>query len=177
MRTIGHHTCGKKNGREYILEHAPFYAGFDEPSGRMQFLGSGYYFWDDNIEMAHKWGTDHYKGLYYILQCDVLMPGELFLDLVGNRSHMRYFLKVAEKYAKSGHARAKWSLGSFIEHLKMLEKDRPGIFPFKVLRAVDMLPRDEHSKWYFVTGKQNFTLLNPRIVICIIPKLSDLSAA
>lgn len=52
----------------------------------------------------------------------------------------------------------------------MLEKDRPGIFPFKVIRAVDMLPRDEQSKWYFVSGKRNYTLLDPRIVICITEK-------
>ncbi|MGV8114977.1 MAG: hypothetical protein AB2L17_18985 [Lentimicrobium sp.] len=170
METTGHHTCSKRIGRSYILDHAPFFAGFNEKTHRLQFLGAGYYFWDDNIEMGTKWGEDHYNNEYCILECKLNMPGDIFLDLVGNRSHMRYFRNVAVKYAESGYAREKWSLGSFIEHLKMLEKDRPGIFPFKVIRAVDLLPRDEQSKWYFVSGKRNYTLLDPRIVICITEK-------
>lgn len=168
MQTIGHHTCSKKSGKEYILTNAPFLAVYNERTDHQQFLGTGYYLWDDNIEMAHKWGQDHYRGSYFIIGFTVIMRGTLFLDLVGNRSHMLYFMKVADKYKTSGYARDSWSLGSFIEHLKLLEKDKPGIFPFKIIRAVDMLPRDEHSKWYFVSGKRNYTMLNPRIVICIV---------
>jgi len=167
METIGHHTCKKDNGKEYILKHAPFFADFDTHSRQKQFLGSGYYFWDDNIEMAHKWGKSHYKNNYFILQCNIHTLQDRFLDLVGNRSHMRYFREVAEKYIQRGYARKDWSLGSFIEHLKLLAKDHPEIFPFKIIRAVDLLPRDEKDRWYFVADMPNYTMLNPRIVICI----------
>ncbi|MDD2582996.1 MAG: hypothetical protein PHR66_13485, partial [Desulfuromonadaceae bacterium] len=60
MKTIGHHTCSKKNGKAFILENAPFLSEYNETGKVLKFLGTGYYFWDDNIEMAHNWGRSHF---------------------------------------------------------------------------------------------------------------------
>ncbi len=171
MITIGHHTCSSANGREYIKTHAPFLAE-NQPNGKMQFLGTGYYFWDDNIEMAHHWGDSHFKGNYCVLSFDLNMPKEVFLDLVGNRQHMQVFLTMALKIQNQHKSTVGMNVGEIIELLKRFAKDRPDIFPYKIIRAVDLSPKFEQSKWYFVSSKKNYTLLNPRIIICFLEKNS-----
>lgn len=171
MKTLGHHTCSTINGKEYVRTHAPFLAG-NQRGGKVQFLGTGYYFWDDNIEMAHRWGDLHFKGNYCVLEFELNMPENIFLDLVGNRRHMHIFLAMALKIQSQFKSSAKMNIGEIIELLKRFSTDNPEIFPYKIIRAVDLMPKDEQSKWYFVPSKQNYTLLNPRIIICLLEKNS-----
>lgn len=171
MKTLGHHTCSATNGKEYIKKHAPFLAE-NQRGSKVQFLGSGYYFWDDNIGMAHRWGELHFKGNYCVLEFELNMPENLFLDLVGNRQHMRTFIKMAESIQTMYKSSAKMNIGEIIELLKKISTDKPEIFPYKIIRAIDLMPKDEQSKWYFAPSKQNYTLLNPRIIICLLEKNS-----
>jgi hypothetical protein len=171
MKTIGHHTCSKKNGREYVEKNAPFHSIHDETNNALKFLGSGYYFWDDNIEMAHYWGHMHFHCNYYIMECQLHLESDIFLDLVGNRSHLRYFKQLIQKFEEYGFSRSKWTIGAFIEFLKSKEKDMPGIFPFKAIRAIDnsVAPKNKNTI-QFVDNKPNYTNLDPRLVICLIEK-------
>ena len=60
---------------------------------------------------------------------------------------------------------------AFIEFLKSKEKDMPGIFPFKAIRAIDnsVAPKNKNTI-QFVDNKPNYTNLDPRLVICLIEK-------
>jgi hypothetical protein len=173
MKTIGHHTCSKKNGRKYVLKNAPFFSQHDKKKNALKFLGSGYYYWDDNIEMAHYWGKTYYHKKYFIVESNLNLPEGIFLDLVGNRRHLRYFRELISKFEAHEFGRPKWTMGVFIEFLKTKEKDVPGIFPFKAIRAVDIkVPRKNKSTIKFVDNKPNVTNLDPRLVICLTEKNS-----
>lgn len=171
MKTIGHHTCSKKNGNAFVLAYSPFLSEYNESGKALKFLGSGYYFWDDNIEMAHNWGRVHFHCNYYIIECELHLKSEIFLDLVGNRSHLRYFKQLIKKFEEYGFSRSKWTIGAFIEFLKSKEKDMPGIFPFKAIRSIDnsVIPKNKNTI-QFVDNKPNYTNLDPRLVICLIEK-------
>lgn len=73
--------------KDYLLveENGPFDCKWENT-----WLGDGYYFWEEFIEVAHWWGENHRKGNYIICeaQCDF---DENCLDLVGNMSHIRQF--------------------------------------------------------------------------------------
>lgn len=170
MQTTGHHTCSKRNGDdlEEVLKRAPFYSNYNETRGKTPFLGAGYYIWDYNKAMAHDWGKKHYHGNYIIIEFVLELPGEIFLDLVGNRIQMEYFEELIEKLEKSKLCRVEATIGEIIETLKDLEKDHPGLFPFKIIRAIDLLPKT--NKYYFNEKAGNFTVLDPRLVICFLTK-------
>ena len=176
MKTTVHHTCRKEGTKENILQNAPFKAEYNENEQKLQFLGSGYYFWDNNIEMARFWGKKHYQSDYYIIEATLELKKSYFLDLVGNREHMIYFMKLKETFKKFGFDREKWSMGHFIEFLKKLELDeKKGVFPFKIIRALDYSPNTKYSdKVNFVGNKKNYTLLNPRIIICLIEIIDNI---
>ncbi|MGC1391138.1 MAG: hypothetical protein WA816_08875 [Bacteroidales bacterium] len=97
------------------------------------------------------------------------MADSIFFDLVGSRKHLNMLKTLQNKFAEYNFSRDNWELGTFIEFLKDRENEDKykGIFPYKVIRAVDIKPK---SRWIlkFVKGKKNFTNLDPRYIICII---------
>jgi hypothetical protein len=169
MDTIGHHTCSNSCGYDYVFENAPFRAEFSEKEGKKPFLGSGYYFWEDNLPMAKEWGNAHYKGQYCILKTVIQVSNNIFFDLVGSMKHINMLKILQAKFQENKFSRDNWELGKFIEFLKDRESEEKykGIFPYQVIRAVDNLPK---PKWImrFVKGKKHFTNLDPRYIICII---------
>ena len=170
METVGHHSCYRDGGYEFVLENAPFIAKHNPETGKKQFLGTGYYFWDDNKEMALYWGRKHYAGNFYIVECELCFDDDCLLDLIGVRKHQKYLMQVREKLAKLfPYTGDKWCLGNFIEFLKYInetDKRYEGIFDFKAVRAVDV-KQEAMPKIYFVEGKKSHTNLNPRYVICL----------
>ena len=170
MQTIGHHTCSKEHGEHYVLVNSPFRSNYHEPFGKLPFLGSGYYFWDYNYEIAENWGFNHYNGNFFILEFVLQIPDELFLDLVGSRQAMEYIKMMISKMKDFGFDRPEWSLGAVIESLKKINAKTPGSFPFEVVRAVDNSALKEEVKVIFVDSKKNYTNLNPRLVICFLTK-------
>lgn len=173
METVGHHSCYKDGGYDFVLENAPFIANHNPDTGKKQFLGTGYYFWDDNLDMALYWGKNHYDNNFYIIECDLCFHNDCLLDLIGIRNHQKYLMQVREKLAKLfPYTGDTWSLGTFIEFLKYINENDEryrGIFNFKAVRAVDVTQKSI-PKIYFVQGKGNYTNLNPRYVICLYEK-------
>ena len=167
MQTIGHHTCSKDNGEQYVVMHAPFMSPYQPVTKKLPFLGAGYYFWDDNLEMAKFWGDRHYHGKYFILKSDLQIPVDTFLDLVGNRQDMLHIKNLLGKMKEYGFDRPNWTLGASIEAMKKINSKIPDFFPFEVIRAVDNSALDD-DKVFFTAGKPNYTNLNPRIVICFL---------
>ena len=171
---LGHHTCSNKNGREYVRTFAPFWAEFDQEKEKYQFLGAGYYFWDDNEAMAHNWGAEHYRGKYCVLVVKLSIPNNLLLDLAGDRQDMRYIHEVVEMFKEKIPQKEGPALGSVIEFLKKISErgNYEGIFPFESIRAVDSTPRglQFQGKMNFTETNERYTLLNPRIIICVNDK-------
>ncbi|MFN8277655.1 MAG: hypothetical protein U0T84_09235 [Chitinophagales bacterium] len=178
MQTIAHHTCGKIGSKESILKNAPFLAQHSPIENLYQFLGTGYYLWDYNLEFAKRWGDMRYSYGYYIVQFQVNIPDEFFLDLAGNRMDMEWFLGTKKMLMELGydfeHIMANGKelcIGTYIEFLKRVSKESgANFFPYLAIRAVDVNSASKHFTLKFVENKRNSTNLNPRFVICILDK-------
>lgn len=179
MITIGMHTCLKDGGRDKVLYEAPF-LGEHTPNHpvrskrKLQFLGQGYYYWDNHIEMAKIWGKIHCNNNFFILSCEINISQEKCLDLVGNRSHQIYISETMEKLKKRGYDKGNWEISKCLEYLKKLAKLDINIFPFENIRAIDYLPPDDlqQIEYYFVNNNKHYTILNPKVAICVINKKS-----
>lgn len=173
MKTTGHHACNSEGGNKFLLENGPFRAVYTPHSSSRPFLGSGYYFWDDNIEMALYWGAVHYGGDFSILEAELNCPEEEMLDLVGSRGDIKYFREIIKVFKAAGFPRDDWEIGKFIEFLKEIDSkgEGKGVFPYKIVRAVDNSRKESgRYRFPFVSTKRNFTFLDPRIIICLFEK-------
>lgn len=183
MKTIGHHTCSSEGGKSEIEKKAPFISTYvrderAEENNRHPFLGTGYYYWDNHIEWAVWWGQLHYKGKYYIVKSDLDIDDGTFLDLVGSRSSMIWLKDRINELEEKGIPRSDWTLGNLIEFLKEI-KVATGIneiFPYMAIRSIDYKAKGKSNfSISFAPPKQkgqeaSFTLLDPRMIICIIEK-------
>jgi hypothetical protein len=177
MRTVGHHTCKKDGGRTYVKKEAPFLSTYDEATGSYPFLGTGYYMWDDNLELAKWWGDNQKERFatgYFVVRADLDLQAGIFLDLVGNRQHLEWFRGLMERLKKANYNIKHWTIAQFIEFAKRVHSADYQVFPFKVIRAVDHSP-DSNPKsnfwsFFFVKKKKNYTNLDPRLVICLLEK-------
>jgi hypothetical protein len=162
MRIIGHHTCSKQGAITDIEKQGPFLSTYiSEDIKQHKFLGTGFYFWDNNIGMAHAHGQKNYKRKYYIFQAELELESEIFLDLVGNRIDMLWFQEIMKRFEHIKEAE-NWTIGSFIEFLKRL-----GIFTYKAIRAIDN-SIDPKEVIKFIDTRDNFTNLNPVFIVCLL---------
>lgn len=166
MRIIAHHTCLKQGTISDIERHGPFLSThLEEDTQKHKFLGTGYYFWDNNIGMAHAHGQRNCKRKYYIFQAELDLEEDVFLDLVGNRIDMLWLQEVIARFKRYEGAE-NWKIGSFIEFLK-----QKGLFSYKAIRAIDN-SIDPKEMIKFVENRDNFTNLNPVFIVCLL-ELSD----
>ena len=166
MRIIGHHTCSKQGTISNIEKQGPFQSTYVAEDRRQhKFLGTGYYFWDNNINMAHAHGQKNYKRKYHIFQAELELETDIFLDLVGNRIDMLWFQDIMKRFEHIEEVE-NWTIGSFIEFLK-----QKGLFDYKAIRAIDnSINPKEMIK--FVDNRDNFTNLNPIFIVCLL-EISD----
>lgn len=177
MKTIGHHSCSKDNGSDYVLQESPFFAEHNPKANKFQFLGSGYYLWDNNIELAKYWDRKNYPTAYYVVAFDIELKAKICLDLVGNRKHQIFLMQILEagKINLGLDLVKDWTLNQLITFLKFLSKEDINVFPFKLIRAVDLLKHDffkSQIKIKFISQKENYTIINPKIVIFAFDKHS-----
>ncbi len=179
MITLGMHTCLKNGGKEKVLKEAPFLGKHNSTDSvkersKLQFLGQGYYYWDNNFEMAKIWGKTHCQNNYYILECEIDISAEKCLDLVGNRYHQIFITETIERLKKRGLNRENWEISKCIEYLKRLSVLDINVFPYENIRALDYLPPEDlkQIEYFFVTNNKHYTVLNPKIAICVIDKKS-----
>ena len=135
MKTKGHHTCLFNGDQESVKKNSPFLAEHKPNEGKVQFLGTGYYFWDNNLELAKIWGKSHYGGKYAIIEVDFDLNSDINYDLVGNRSHQI----------------------DLVERLRILTNNSDND-----LEVQELI--------YFTEDKNNYTIINPKIVICVFDK-------
>lgn len=171
MKTKIQHTCKTIGGKKEVLKNAPFLATDDVRKKKYQFLGEGYYFWDDNIEMANIWGKFHINNDYFIVEMDLEFSSNDCFDIVGNRQHQKLIFKTFDELKKRGYNKKHWQLSNIINLLKKLNKKNENTFPYKMIRAIDYMPRKEYKqlKLHFVQNK-HYTIINPKMVICVLNK-------
>ncbi|MFL0682002.1 MAG: hypothetical protein ACJLTB_02045 [Algoriphagus aquaeductus] len=172
FETIGHHVC-EDTGEEDVRKKAPF------PSTRPdKFLGHGYYFWEDNLHLSKEWGGKiyHNRGKPYVVcEFSIACQSNEFYDLVGNRSHQKYILKIRDLLTKKMRSLHNWPIGKIIDFLREAnDSEDPefgifkGMFPFSTVRAVDNSYSSSRDLTKFSRSQPNFTELNPCYIICVI---------
>lgn len=169
MKIIGHHTCSRKGSISVIEKEGPFLSKhvIDNPENH-KFLGTGYYFWDNNIGMAHSHGQKHYRRKYFIFEAELDLEESSFLDLAGNRVDMIFFQKLIKKLNDANPETRSWTLAHYIEFLKA-----QGKFPFRSIRAIDT-SIDPKEVLKFVPDRRNYINLNPIFIVCLTDKEDDL---
>jgi hypothetical protein len=167
MKIIGHHTCSKTGNIQEIEAVGPFISTHIEADSQShKFLGTGYYFWDNNIGMAHSHGQKNYRRKYYIFEAELNVEDDTFLDLAGNRIDMIHFQEIMSILSEVEETK-NWTLAHFIEFLK-----RKGQFSYRAIRAMDT-SIDPQEILKFVPDRSNFINLNPIFIVCLLDKQSD----
>jgi hypothetical protein len=169
MKIIGHHTCSSTGTIQEIEQNGPFLSThIQEDSKQHKFLGTGYYFWDNNLKMAHVHGQNNYKRKYYIFEADLNMVEDWFLDLAGNRIDMLHFQAIMDRLIENDVTKKDWTLAHFIEFLKTKE-----IFLYRAIRTIDTsaIPKEVIK---FVANRDKFTNLHPVFIVCLLDNGMDI---
>lgn len=179
------HTCNNEGGKEFILERAPFHSDTTKP----QWLGQGYYLWTDSDYYAHDWGRQAPRyGNYVITKFKLTVESSYFLDLVGNVPDQLYFLGLVQSYRSSltekmsqihdpkkkerfrQALKRPLSVSTVIQHYRRERK-----FPFKVVKAQDIVTKSTNTMSYVVPSKDDAVLHYPtRQQIVVFPEAKDL---
>lgn len=172
MITTAQHTCLNIGTDEDLLKNSPFIGIHNPIEDKHQFLGTGYYFWDDNIEMARIWGKKHCNNSYVIIETEIDINQDKCFDLVGNRKHMKALLSIVNHLKLYGYHKEKWVISQCIEFLKDKELNELFEFNYECVRAIDYVKPREYNpqKYLFVKNTDHYTILNPKIAICIIDR-------
>lgn len=168
MKIVGHHTCNREGSIPEIEKNGPFLSVHKTEDERLhKFLGTGYYFWDNNLGMAHSHGQNNYKRSYYIFESELNLDDDLFLDLAGNRIDMINFQEIIAKLKAFDNSVESWTIAHFIEFLKTKSQ-----FPYRAVRAIDtsITPKDVMK---FVPDRNNHINLNPIFIVCLLDKELD----
>ena len=132
---------------------------------KFQFLGQGYYFWDFNIERAQKWGKDHYDDNYLILEGDLVLQGESFLDLAGSREDLILFVKAFNKLAEHY---PNLQVGEFFYWMQTMAKKEKIKWPYTIIRALNVKSKVRKVAFNRLRGSE--MILDPEIIICFYEK-------
>jgi len=184
INSCGHHTI--KKGRESIEDRRKLgpvkSTTFDHnnvPKSKPPFAGDGYYFWEDNIDAAEWWGNVKYirRGdAFRIFKIDIdLAYDGTFLDLIGNRQHIRLIASLIKK-TKMHVDCSDWKFHHFIAYFRKLESRSKGMFPYKTIRFNDAKLNPKIQEPILLSSRedaQNSLLLNPFYIICVF-EMADL---
>lgn len=167
MKILGFHACKKDGGWCYVWNNSPFISG-DNVAPRWQWLTKGYYFWTDSDLFAHQWGIDRYNSSYAIVKCDIEIPSEKLLDLVGNVSDAQYFSTLLDMYcnkhkkASNGTPQKEPSVSAVIEHYR----SKTNIWYHDAVKSYDTPPK--HARVVkFTPRSSECTTLVLRQQLCV----------
>ncbi|GGK59046.1 hypothetical protein GCM10011405_03850 [Rufibacter glacialis] len=160
LETIGHHTVEDRGNPDHVENHAPF-----KCESKTAYLTDGYYFWDNNLDLAHLWGEIRIKKPYMICEAKLTLDESILLDLVGNRGDVLYLEALITKYGLH-----QLDLAGVIRYLVDINKKEKGAFEYQAIRAVDMNLSEHYKTLKFVHSKRGWTNLNAAIFICLLTK-------
>lgn len=164
-----YHTASKGKYLAASVAKAPFFC-VNNP-----WLGTGYYFWDSFIEMAHWWGEHHYHGNYIIIETDSPFQENEIFDLINNHEHIKKFANYIEILEeKTGK---EITVPQAIEHMK---KHTQFSAMYKAIRADGRLSISHHyedNKPYirrikFNLDNEQYLDLLPPWQLCILNRAS-----
>lgn len=165
MHKILYQTVGDRGNPEEVERQGPFICERDNA-----WLGTGYYFWDTFIELAHWWGDYGYNRNYMICEASCDENDKIF-DLVGNTDHIQILDKYS-KLLKEKKPKQTITVAFVIMHMRLiLKKD----FRYKAIRAngIDTVNKGkliEENRLCFNFNNRAYLDLKPAIQICIINK-------
>lgn len=167
----GHHTCSMGGGFKYVSENAPFLSKWpkDEDDPRQPYLGEGYYFWEYDLSQAKRWGSLWHSNWYFVVEALINTTDENFLDLIGDRQTIGHFLLMRKKLIEDGSLEVDQPIGEVLEFLKKASLLKPGLFPYKIIRAQDYKMIIKSKKLYF-KRLGGFTHLEPCHIFCLLEK-------
>lgn len=162
--TDGYHTVEDRGNPNEIEHRGPF-----KCTRSNAWLGHGYYFWDDDLDRAHKWGIQAYGENGYVV-CQTTIKILNFLDLCskdGQKGFQALLMVLKEEMPE--YRQEKIPIGKAIMHLRRIAQHPPfrDIFPYYATRSEDC---PEDARIYFVAGRPEFTCMNPRVQICVYEK-------
>ena len=170
------HTC-RISHDAFLLHNAPFKSPIinaHKGVKKIPFLGEGYYFWEENVEAATRWGIKHYSNKYRIVEyVDVILEVDELLNLTDRRD-IKYFKELQKMYIEKRPDSERWPIGTWIEFFKKLNTINELKFPFSYIKADEHLPERERAEYdrektYFSEGLY-FTYFAPLYMLCIIDK-------
>jgi hypothetical protein len=169
---IGHYTCEKRGEIPQIEQDGPFLSIHDSTrKENYKFLGSGYYFWDNNKGMAHAWGQKTHRRRYHIFEAEIIVAEDEMLDLAGNRIDMLYFQELMAQIQVRFPAAKTWTLGQYLYFLRQQR-----IIHHRAIRAIDTTVKPKEMT-KFVPERDNAINLNPVFIICLQDTKPDMLRA
>lgn len=187
ITTIAYHTCEKRDGQNdaYLRINAPFLSVYKKDKvthrEKYQFLGDGYYFWDDDLSLAEWWGKAHYKGSYRIVSLDLVLEGERFLDAVGCKSDqckLKDILELAKSIAQNKELQNKYKLQNVDEFsisrllwlIQKLSATKKELFPVDAIRIMDMKKTTTKPISDVAANKKDVIVTDSMNIICVYNK-------
>lgn len=148
MEIEAFHACSTVNGPTFIEKNGPFISGDDAG----QWLTQGYYFWIEDISLAHAWGNNSkLKGKYSILSATLNMEDETFLDLIARPLHISFFRELLNSYLERvqrlNSKNYRPTVAECIAHMRIEAETDEQVFPFVAIRASE---RSLHKGYKFV---------------------------
>ena len=154
---IGYQTIENRDNTTEVLDKAPFICYRKDA-----WLGYGYYFWDNSLEYAKKWGEDGYKIKGYII-CKTELKIDNLFDLVGNVGHQQAFRALHQKY--QAIRKDKLVVAQVLNLMRKNSTD----FNYQAIRVFDDKPNTDKIPF---TNQYNppSLILNLRVQICVFEK-------
>lgn len=154
-------TLEDTNNYDEIENHGPYKCRKENA-----WLGHGYYFWEEEIKWAHKWGADAgYGSNYIIVKSSYDYDKKNFLDLVGHPKDLKLLRDILALY-KERKPNENITIPSLIEFAKDVLKND---FKYIAIRV-----NSEYQTYGYTLSfpgkRQAMKNLNPQIQICVIKK-------
>lgn len=140
-------------------------------------LGNGFYFWQEFIELAHWWGKTHRKGSYIICEAECDFDEMKCLDLVGEMKHVRMFREIIEIMRQNHKITPTTTVSRVINFMKDEFKSS---FLFEAIRVYGInsisssqpISSEYSNRFLFEASKASYLDVLPAVQLCLFKKTS-----
>lgn len=160
-------TLENRDNPEQIERDGPFICRWNN-----SWLGTGYYYWDTFLFVAHWWGKMRYNENHIICEAVCEFNDKNCLDLVGNTNHMNKFFSCVDIMKTKKLVNEKTTVSRVINYMKETLK----AFDYEAIRVygINSISPDNYPEYtnrlYFEAGKMQYLDVTPAIQICIYNK-------
>ncbi len=130
-------TCEDKGLHQDIVQASPF----KSEQNKRQWLTQGYYFWIEDIELAHLWGRFAKRNSYVIVQYNLdFSDFGPILDLISSPKQIRFFSELLNRLLtrlRTEKECVELTVSDVINYYKKLHSEGKMEFPFKGIKCCD----------------------------------------